>query len=126
MTPFTGFAIVLITLALVLYSIATWRNWRLKLLTTGHVILLWLAVIADTLATRMMAAYSTASRLSMHLVIGYAAVAMMAILTLVGTWAKSADREAVLHNFHRYLLPVWILWVLSYAAGVWIGIVSLP
>ena len=125
MTPFTGFAIVLITLALALYSIATWRNWRLKLLTTGHVILLWIAVISDTLATRMMGAYSEESELSLHVVSGYAAVAMMAVLTLVGTWAKNADRGTVLRNFHRYLLPVWVVWVLSYVAGVWIGMQSM-
>ena len=46
----------------------------------------------------------------------------MAVLAVVGTWAKWSDREAVLTSFHRVAIPIWIIWVASYATGVVIGI----
>lgn len=122
MSSFVGVPIVLITLALVLYSVATWRNWRLRLLTTTQLVMLWIAVSADALATRMMGSYTETTDWSLHVISGYGALALMATLTIIGTWAKRTGRDAVLGNFHRYLVPVWILWIASYAAGVWVGI----
>ena len=46
----------------------------------------------------------------------------MAILAVVGTWAKRNDRAAVLTRFHLYLGPVWVYWLVAYATGVWTGL----
>jgi len=122
MSSVVGIPVVLITLALVLYSIAAWRNWRLKVLTIAQLMLLWLAVVADALATRMMGSFTEETDWSLHVIAGYTALALMAVLAVLGTWSIRARRAAVLDNFHRYLLPVWVIWIVSYVAGVWIGI----
>ena len=116
-----GIPVVLITLALVLYTVAAWHNWRLKALATMHLVLMWIAVVADASATRMMGGYTEGTDWSLHVISGYAALGMMATLTVFGTWAKSTNRAAVLNSFHRFLVPVWVVWVASYAAGVWLG-----
>ncbi len=46
----------------------------------------------------------------------------MAVLAVVVTWAKVKNRAGVLNSFHRYAIPVWVIWVASYATGVVIGI----
>ena len=57
-----------------------------------------------------------------HTISGYAGLILMAMLALLGTWSKWSDRETVLTSFHRFAIPIWIIWVASYATGVVIGI----
>lgn len=121
MRPIIAVSVISITLALVLYTIAAWRNWRLKTLTTGHLVLLWLGLAADALATRMMAMSVKVTNWDFHTISGYSALALMAVLTIAGTWAKRTDRTTLLAGFHRVLVPAWIIWCVSYATGVWIG-----
>lgn len=123
MKPIILVSVISITTALVLYTIAIWRNWRMKLLTTAHIILLWLGLAADVLATQMMGLSIQGEIVwDFHTISGYAGLALMAVLAVVGSWAKWSDREAVLTSFHRFAIPVWIIWVVSYATGVVIGI----
>lgn len=122
MKPIILVSVISITTALVLYTIAIWRNWRMKLLTTAHLVLLWFGLAADALATRMMGLSIEGPIVwDFHTISGYAGLALMAVLAVVGSWAKWSDRETVLKSFHRFALPVWILWVVSYATGVVIG-----
>jgi len=120
--PIILVSVISITTALVLYTIAVWRNWQLKVLTTGQIILLWLGLAADALATRMMGLSVEVTTWDLHTISGYAGLALMAMLAVVGTWAKWSDREAVLKSFYRIAIPVWLIWVVSYATGVVIGI----
>jgi hypothetical protein len=58
----------------------------------------------------------------LHTISGYAGLGLMAILAVVGSWAKLTNREDILTSFHKYAVPVWVIWVISYATGVIIGI----
>jgi hypothetical protein len=58
-----------------------------------------------------------------HTISGYSALALMACLAVYGTWILRTRREELLNSFHRFLAPVWIIWFVSYATGVWTGIV---
>lgn len=115
-------SVVSITTALVLYTIAIWRNWRLKELTGAHITLLWLGLICDALATRMMGMSVEETTWDLHTISGYTGLALMAILTITGTWAKRTDNRNLLTTFHRYAVPIWIIWAVSFVTGVWIGI----
>lgn len=114
--------VISITLALVFYSTAVWRNWRLKVLTTTHVILLWLGFAADALATRMMGLSVEQTTWDLHTISGNAGLGLMGLLAITGSWAKWSGHEAILRGFHRYAIPVWVIWFTSYATGVVIGI----
>ncbi len=122
MRPIILVSVISITTALVLYTIVVWRNWRTHLLTTAQIVLLWLGLAADALATRMMAMSVEETTWDFHTLSGYLGLALMAILAVAGTWAKLSDREALLTSFHRFAVPIWVIWVVSYATGVVIGI----
>jgi len=116
-------SVISITTALLLYTIAVWRIWRLKLLTTASIVLLWLGLGADALATKMMGLSIEGEIVwDFHTISGYAGLGLMAVLAAAGTWAKWSGREEMLTSFHRFAIPIWIIWVASYATGVVIGI----
>jgi len=123
MKPIILISVISITTALLLYTIAIWRNWRMKLLTTAQIVLLWLGLAADALATQMMGLSIEGEIVwDFHTISGYTGLILMAVLAVAGTWSKWKNREAVLTSFHRYAIPIWIIWVASYATGVVIGI----
>lgn len=123
MKPIILISVISITTALILYTIAIWRNWRMKLLTTAHVLLLWCGLAADVLATQMMGLSIEGEIVwDFHTISGYAGLVLMALLAVVGSWARWSNQQNVLTGFHRYAIPVWIIWVASYATGVIIGI----
>lgn len=122
MRPIILISVISITTALLLYTIVVWRNWYTKLLTTAQLIMLWLGLAADALATRMMGLSVEQTTWDLHTISGYAGLGLMALLAAFGSWAKLTGREAVLTSFHRYAIPIWIIWVISYATGVVIGI----
>lgn len=122
MRPIIAVSVVSITLAFLLYTIAAWRNWRLKTLTTAQLVIIWAGLACDMLATRMMAMSVKITNWDFHTISGYSALALMAVLAVVGTWAIRTDREAILRRFHLYLGPVWVYWLVAYLTGVWTGI----
>ncbi len=121
MKPIIAVSVVSITLAFLLYSIAAWRNWRLKMLTTAQLVIIWTGLCFDLLATRMMGMSVKVTSWDFHTISGYTALALMAMLAIVGTWAKRSNRDAVLSSFHHYLAPVWAFWLVAYLTGVWTG-----
>jgi uncharacterized repeat protein (TIGR03987 family) len=121
--PIILVSVISITTALVLYSIAIWRNWQMKLLTTAHIVLLWVGLAADILATQMMGlSIDGAIVWDFHTISGYTGLALMSVLAVVGSWAKWSHHEDILANFHRVAIPVWVIWVASYMTGVVIGV----
>lgn len=115
-------SVVLITLALILYSVAVWLNWRSKRLTAAYVVTFWCAVAADATATKLMGARVETIRWDLHTISGYLALALMAALTLWGTVALIRRRDDWLASFHKLALPIWVIWVGSYITGVYLGV----
>ena len=122
MRPIILVSVISITTALIVYSIAVWSNWRAKLLTTTQVILLWIGLAADALATQMMGLSVEETTWDFHTISGYVGLGLMATLAVVGSWAKIKDRADILTSFHKYAVPVWVIWAISYATGVVIGV----
>jgi len=122
MRPIIIVSVVSITVALILYTVAIRRNWRTKMLTTSQLVVLWLALAADTLATQMMAMSVEETTWDLHTISGYSGLALMALLVIAGSWAMWQQRESVLRNFHRFAAPVWFFWFVSYASGVVVGV----
>jgi len=122
MRPIIMVSVVSISMALVLYTIAIWRNWRLRHLTAPQLVLLWIALGADALATRMMAMSVEKTTWDLHTISGYAGLALMAGLVGAGTWAMARRRDQWLDRFHRFAAPAWLFWFVSYASGVIVGV----
>ncbi len=115
-------SVVLITLALILYSVAVWLNRRSRQLTVANIGIFWVAVACDALATRFMGARVETIRWDLHTISGYLALALMAALTLWGTVALLRRRDDWIALFHKLALPIWVIWVGSYITGVYLGI----
>lgn len=111
-----------ITLALILYTTAVWLNWRAKMLVPAYIVIFYFALAADALATKMMGARVETIRWDLHTISGYAALGLMALLTLYGTVALIQRRQEWLAGFHKLALPIWVIWVASYVTGVVLGI----
>lgn len=122
MKPIILVSVISITLALLLYTTAIWRNWYLKTLTGAQLVLLWLGLVADALATKMMGMSVEVTTWDLHTISGYLGLALMAMLAAGGSWAKLFKREDILSGFHRFAMPSWVIWCISYATGVVIGI----
>jgi uncharacterized repeat protein (TIGR03987 family) len=114
-------AVFMITLALILYTIAVWLNWRTKRLTVQNIVVFWCAVASDAFATNQMAATLPMIIWDMHTIIGYGSLALMACLSLYGTVSLLQKREDRLTSFHKIAVPIWVIWVASYSTGVWLG-----
>ncbi|RMF94663.1 MAG: hypothetical protein D6727_12375 [Gammaproteobacteria bacterium] len=122
MKPIILVSVISITTALVLYTIAVWRNWRTKQLTTAQLVLLWLGLAADLLATRMMGLSIEGPIVwDFHTISGYTGLGLMALLAVLGSWARWRQHAGLLGSFHRIAIPVWLIWVASYVTGVIIG-----
>jgi uncharacterized repeat protein (TIGR03987 family) len=121
MRTIIAIAVVSITLAFLLYTVAAFLNWRAKILTTAHLVIIWVGLFFDSLATQMMAMSVKVTNWDFHTVSGYTALALMAVLAIVGTWAKRTNRTELLSSFHRYLAAVWVYWLVAYLTGVWTG-----
>lgn len=109
--------------ALVLYTVGTWRAYRARAFSTGSLVMLWVAVGFDVLATTMMGMQIGGLDLRpgapmLHTVLALLAMAGMVIGAAVATWAFSAKRGDVASAVSRWLLVPWALWVAVFVWGM--------
>jgi uncharacterized repeat protein (TIGR03987 family) len=111
---------VLITLALVFYSIGIWAERIVRLLKPWHVLAFWIGFIFDisgTLAMHRMAEGRFDIR-EPHTLTGQIALWLM---LSHATWATVVIRKNQEHmkvRFHRYSLVVWLTWLVPYFGGM--------
>jgi len=115
-------AVITIVAALVFYSIAVWWNWLNKRLQAKHLVFFYLGVFCDALATALMRSTIPEMTYDMHTIVGLTALALMVIVTLIGTYAVYSKNESVLTSFHKFGLPIWFFWTVSWITGVVVGL----
>ncbi len=118
MNPIVLTGVVLITLALVVYTVAVILEQRSRRISAVTVALFAVGVVADLVATGCMAAVATRGLVNLHGLLGVSALLAMA-LAAVFAWrhrARSGD-EAVPRWLHLYLRFVYLAWVAAYFVG---------
>lgn len=115
-------AVISITAALIFYSVAVWQNWLKKRLEPRHLVLLYLGLFCDVSATAMMKSSVTKVTYDLHTISGYTALALMVIVTIVGTYGLYQHNSRVLNSFHKFSLPIWFIWIASWLTGVVLGV----
>lgn len=128
MDPKLIFAIVTITLALIFYTIGVFGERRAKSLNKKHVIIFWLGLACDTLGTLTMGQIAKAgtdvmstSGLNIHGITGFLAIVLMLFHAVWATWVLYKNDEEKKVAFHKFSITVWLIWLVPYIVGMFIG-----
>jgi hypothetical protein len=111
-------AVTTVTAALGLYTAGTLREMRLRRATPGVRNLLAVGVVFDVTATALMIAASRAEGITVHGLLGYSALALMASDTfLIWRHAKQRGDAPIGRGLHLYSRVAYLYWVAAYFTG---------
>ena len=105
---------ILITSALVFYSIGVWGEFYQKTLKRYHVIFFWLGLTCDTFGTSLMFLMADKIALDIHSISGAIAILLMLFHAIWATKVERSGNELQKQQFHRYSLIVWFFWLIPY------------
>ena len=117
-------AIILITGALIFYSIGVWGEKIAGALSTRWLVFFWLGFACDTAGTTVMnrMAGGGSFQLNFHGITGLLAILLMLIHAVWATIVLTRKREKAMKSFHRFSLVVWGIWLLPYLSGLVFGV----
>lgn len=116
-------AVVIITLALVLYTIGVWGERVQGILKSWHALFFGLGLAADTTGTLLMTRIAASRRddgvaagglSTLMAVSGTIAILLMAVhlVWAITVLVRNRDREKL--TFHRFSVIVWAIWLVPY------------
>lgn len=118
------FAIIFITLALILYTVGVWMEKIQKELKIRHLVLFVLGLICDSTGTALMsklADHSTSKALGVHGVTGAIAIIFMVVHAAWAALVLAKKDEKKQQNFHKFSIFVWLIWLIPYFIGMFMG-----
>jgi len=116
-TPKVLFAMVAILIAAVVYTVAVFSERRAGVLKPWHLALFWLGFVFDTAGTTLMAEIAGGWKWDIHGVTGAAAIVLMLVHSVWATLALALKQDRVLHQFHKFSIFVWVLWMFALVSG---------
>lgn len=115
-------AVVLITLALVFYSVGVWAERLSRYLKAWHVAAFWTGFCFDVSGTVAMDLLEPGfDWSSSHTITGQIAVWLMFAHAGWATAVVRKGREEARIRFHRFSLVVWTIWLVPYIGGMFLG-----
>ena len=114
-------SVILITLALVFYSIGVWSERLQGRLKSWHLGFFWAGFLCDTSGTGIMIEMSGAELLSIHGLTGLIAIVLMFIHAVWATIVLVRKNEQAILNFHKFSLVVWFIWLVPYLNGFFVS-----
>lgn len=112
---------VLISLALVFYSIGVWSERLAGRLKPWHLIFFWLGLVCDTAGTGLMLEMAGGLTSDVHAVTGVLAILLMVVHAIWATLVLLRKDERAIVNFHKFSVVVWAIWLVPYFSGVLMG-----
>jgi uncharacterized repeat protein (TIGR03987 family) len=114
---------VLISLALVFYSLGIWAERFAHYLKPWHVISFWGGFLFDTLGTWTMHQIASGpfNIFEPHTFTGQIALWLMLIHAIWATWVIKKGTEKSRKGFGKYSLVVWLVWLIPYFGGMYLG-----
>jgi len=125
MSPLLLLSSILITLALIFYSLGVWSERLSKYLKPWHVIAFWIGFMFDvsgTLGMHIMAG-GFFDFTKMHTLTGQLALWLMFVHAIWATRVVRKGSEKTRQGFHRYSIIVWLIWLVPYIGGIFMGMV---
>ncbi len=118
-------ATVLITLALIFYSVGVWSERIARYLKPWHVGMFWLGLLFDASGTYAMDLLEPGiDWTSMHTITGQLAIWLMLAHAVWATIVVRRGDEATRTRFHRLSVIVWLVWLVPYIGGMFLGMAA--
>ena len=116
-------SIILISLALVFYSLGVWAERISRYLKLWHVIAFWIGFLFDVSGTSAMhiLAKDPFDLTNPHTLTGQIALWLMLAHAIWATVVVKRGAEKELINFNKYSVIVWLFWLVPYFSGLYIG-----
>jgi uncharacterized repeat protein (TIGR03987 family) len=105
---------VIITLALLFYTIGVWSERILGRLRPWHLAFFVLGLAADTVGTGMMFDSAGGMTADVHGVTGLLAILLMLVHAVWAAVVLLRRDERWLTRFHRFSVVVWLVWLVPY------------
>jgi len=118
----TGAATVVISLALVSYSIGVWSERLAGRLKTWHLAFFWLGLVFDTWGTGMMLEMAGGLTFDVHGLTGLLAILLMLVHAAWATVVLARRDERWIRNFHTFSVVVWAIWLVPYLSPMFLAI----
>jgi uncharacterized repeat protein (TIGR03987 family) len=115
------FPMIIITLALIFYTIGVWSERLAGVLKPWHLVFFVLGLICDTWGTGLMLEMAGGLTFDLHGISGLTAIILMLVHALWATLVLVRKDEKKLHNFHKFSLLVWIIWLIPYFSPMILG-----
>jgi len=107
-------ASIIITSALVLYSIGVWSERIAGRLKPWHLVFFVLGLICDTWGTGLMFEYVGGMTFDIHGITGLIAILLMLIHAVWALIVLVQKDEQAIQNFHKFSVGVWVIWLIPY------------
>ena len=107
-------ASIVITLALLFYSIGVWSERISGRLKTWHLVFFWLGLLCDTWGTGMMFDMAGGFTSDVHGLTGLIAIILMFVHAVWATVVLARRDERWITSFHRFSVSVWVIWLVPY------------
>lgn len=117
------FSSILITLALLFYTLGIWVERIQRFLKPWHVIMFWIGFMFDISGTLAMHKISDHpfDISDPHTFTGQIALWLMLAHAIWATRVIQKNNKERRRKFHRYSLIVWLIWLIPYFGGMIMG-----
>ena len=123
MTGTSTTPLIIISLALVFYTIGVWSERIQGRLKPWHLVFFYLGLVCDTWGTGLMIEMAGGLTTDIHGVTGVVAILLMMIHAIWATVVLIKKDEKAIKNFHKFSLVVWFIWLIPYLSPM---ILSMP
>jgi uncharacterized repeat protein (TIGR03987 family) len=115
-------ASIIITIALVFYSIGVWSERIQGRLKLWHLVFFILGLICDTWGTTLMFEYAGGMAFDLHGISGFLAIVLMFVHAVWAGVVLYRKDEKAIQNFHKFSVIVWLIWLIPYFSPMIFGL----
>lgn len=112
----TSAPFIIITSALVFYSIGVWCERFQGRLKAWHLVFFWLGLVCDTWGTGLMMQMAGGLTFDVHGITGVIAIVLMLIHAVWATIVLARKDERWIKDFHKFSVIVWFIWLIPYSS----------
>ena len=117
-------ATIIITLALVFYSIGVWSERIAGELKKWHLVFFILGLICNTWGTGMMLEGAGGMTFDVHGISGLIAIILMFIHAFWAFLVLRKNDEKAIKSFHKFSVLVWFIWLIPYFSPMFLAMAT--